>query len=107
MAIVVRGGQGKLEELRDSLRQGGAFSVISRPGAEVDVLAASVRNNQIRTTTLRAVVAAGERLVPTFGAHEPPNHCDLIGLTAEQLDSILGEAVLNPIPQERRWRGNR
>jgi hypothetical protein len=28
-------------------------------------------------------------------------------LTVEQLDSILGETVLDPVPQERRWRGNR
>lgn len=55
--LVVRGGQGKLEDLRDTLRQDGAFSVISRPDAEVDVLAASVRNNQIRTTTVNAVVS--------------------------------------------------
>lgn len=47
----------------------------------------------------------GGWLVPTDDPGEPPNHCNLFGLTAEQLDSILWQPELNPVPREQRWRG--
>jgi len=68
-------------------------------------LAASVRNNQLRRTTVKVVLEAGGRLVPTYDDEGPPNHCDLFGLTAEKLDSILSASEPNPVPKEERWRG--
>ena len=103
--IVVRGGVNALEELRDALQASGGISVISRPGVPFEKLAASVRNNQVRRTTVRAVLDAGGQLVPTFGSDEPPDHCDLFGLTAEKLDSILSASEPNPVPKDERWRG--
>lgn len=103
--IVVRGGVNKLEELQAAVQVGGGISVVSRPNLSFATLAASVRNNQVRRTTVRSVLAAGGTLVPTFEPDEPPNHCNLFGLTAEALDSILGPAEPNPVPIDRRWRG--
>lgn len=103
--IVVRGGVNTLEELRDALQASGGISVVSRPEVPFEKLAASVRNNQVRRTTVKAVLRAGGRLVPTYGEDEPPNHCDLFGLTAEKLDSILSTSEPNPVPKDERWRG--
>jgi hypothetical protein len=87
--IVVRGDVNTLEELEAALRLGGAISVASRPNLSFAALSASIRNNQVWQTTVIQVLAAGGRLVPTFGPNEPPNHGDLFGLTAVQLDTIL------------------
>ena len=103
--IVVRGGVNTLEELETAFRLGGAISVVSRPNLGFAALSASIRNNQVRRTTVSLVLAAGGRLVPTFGPNEPPNHCDLFGLTAVQLDTILEKAEPNPAPKLDRWRG--
>jgi hypothetical protein len=103
--IVVRGGLNTLEELESALRLGGAISVVSRPNLTFAALSASIRNNQVRRTTVIQVLAAGGRLVPTSGPNEPPNHCDLFGLTSVQLDTILGKAEPNPVPRQDRWRG--
>lgn len=104
--VVVRGGINELEELRDALLASGGISVISRPDVPFEELAASVRNNRLRRTTVKAVLGAGGALSPTFGDDEPPNHCDLFGLTAEQLNSILAPSELNPVPKEQPWRGS-
>ncbi len=103
--IVVRGGVNSLEELRDAVQKTGGVSVVSRPNMSFEDLAASVRNNQVRRTSVRRVIAAGGYLVPTFEPDDPPNHCNLFGLTAEQLDTILSKPELNPVPKEKRWRG--
>lgn len=103
--IVIRGGVNTLEELGTAVLLGGAISVVPRPNLSFEVLAASVRNNQVRRTTVGRVLAAGGTLVPTPGPNESPNHCNLYGLTAEQLDTILSRAEPNPVPKEDRWRG--
>ncbi len=103
--VVVRGGVNTLEEMRNAIQRSGGFSVVSRPGVAFEELAASVRNNRIRRTTFGMVRAAGGWLGPTDEPDEPPCHCNLYGLTAEQLDSILSEPQLNPVPKEKRWRG--
>ena len=103
--IIVRGGVNTLEELEAALRLSGAISVVSRPHLSFAALSASIRNNQVRRTTVIRVLAAGGRLVPTSGPNEPPNHCDLLGLTAAQLDTILLKAEPNPVPKQDRWRG--
>ena len=79
--IVVRAGVNTLEELETSVRLGGAISVVSRPNLSFAALSSSIRPN------------------------EPPSHCDLFGLTAEQLDTILPKAEPNPVPKQDRWRG--
>jgi hypothetical protein len=94
-----------LEELEAALRLGGAISVVSRPNLSFAALSASIRNNQVGRTTVIQVLAAGGRLVPTVGPNEPPNHCDLFGLTAVQLNPIVSKAEPNPAPKQDQWRG--
>lgn len=53
----------------------------------------------------RDVHDAGGRIEPTDGLGDPPGHCNVYGLTARQLDTILSEPELNPVPRELRWRG--
>lgn len=103
--LVVRGGVNTLEELRDALQRFGGISVVSRPGVRFEDLAASVRNNKVRRTTVIAVLSAGGWLIPTHGEGEPPNHCNLFGLTAESLDHILSSPEPNPVQKDERWRG--
>jgi hypothetical protein len=103
--IVVRGGVNLLEELRSALQRSGGVSVVSRPGVTFEALAASVRNNRLRRTTVGRIRDAGGWLVPTDELEEPPNHCNLFGLTADELDAILSEPEVNPVPRELRWRG--
>ena len=102
---VVRGGVNLLDEIKSALQRSGGFSVISCPDVAFTELAASVRNNRLRRTTVKWVLDAGGWLIPTDGVGEPPNHCNLFGLTAEDLDSILSEPEVNPVPKEERWRG--
>jgi hypothetical protein len=103
--VVVRGGVNLLEEIKSALQRFGGFSVVSWPDVAFIDLAASVRNNQLRRTTVKQVLDAGGWLIPTDGDGEPPNHCNLFGLTAEDLDSILSEPEVNPVPKDKRWRG--
>lgn len=98
--LILRGGTGSVADLRDRLARDGSWSVSAAPGVPIGRLARSVRNSQIRVTTLGVLRAAGGSIGPTAG---PPYHCDLWGLTAEQFDAILGEPVPNPIPKEARW----
>lgn len=103
--IIVRGGVNLLEEIRSALQLSGGISVVSRPDVTFEALAASVRNNRLRRTTVGQVRDAGGRLVSTDEPEEPPNHCNLFGLTADELDAILSEPEVNPVPKALRWRG--
>ena len=99
--IVVRCGsiQGT-RELAERLSRDGSWSVFSGPGASLLELARSCRNNQIRRTTVHAVLAAGGSLRLSPG---PPFHHDLFGLTPDQFDAILGVPAPNPVPKSVRW----
>jgi hypothetical protein len=103
--IVVRGGVNTIEELSSAVQTSGGVSVISRPGRSLPVLCASVRNNRVRWTTVGDIHDAGGRIEPTDGLGDPPGHCNVHGLTARQLDTILSEPELNPVPRELRSRG--
>ena len=94
--LVVRGGIRDVVALarRRSIR--GAWSVVSEPELPLEVLAASVRNNNVRVTTVQQVLAAGGTLMPTRGPGRPPYHCDLTGLTPIEFDAILGPEMPNP-----------
>jgi len=99
--IVMRCGSASgAHELAERLARDGSWSVFSGPGVPFSELARSCRNNQVRRTTVRAVLAAGGFLRPSPG---PPHHHDLWGLTPQQLDAILGLPEPNPIPKESRW----
>ena len=102
--VVLRGGLGGVEELRETVRRDGSWSVRSRPFVPLRFLAGSVRNGHIRWATLAAVIACGGTVVPTDREGDPPYHCELAGLTPEQFDSILGQPELNPVPTSDRWR---
>jgi len=98
--VIVRGGASTVDDLRDRLARDGSWSVSAAPGVPFARLAGSVRNSLVRTATLGALRISGGSIRPTSG---PPYHCDLRGLTAEQLDAILGDPVPNPAPREARW----
>ncbi len=102
--LVIRGGEMGADGLRETLRRDGRWSVISEPGVSFTHLAASVRNNRVRSTTLQAVYRLGGKLEVARTRHGPPYHCDLSGLTPEQFDSILGPAEPNPVPRHERWK---
>jgi len=102
--IVLRGGLGGVEELRDTVQRDGSWSVRSRPFVPFRFLAGSVRNGHVRWVTLADVLAVDGTIVPTDRAGDPPYHCELAGLTPEQFDSILGPPEPNPVPTSDRWR---
>jgi hypothetical protein len=102
--IVVRGGIGGVKDLRTTLEADGCWSVRSRPGVTFEALAGAVVNNQVRRTTVQAALALGATITPTDAPGDPPYHCDLSRLTAEQFDSILGAPELNPVPKDQRKR---
>jgi hypothetical protein len=77
----------------------------SWPDATIVVRGGVNLPDEIRRTTVRQVHDAGGWLIATRESDEPPNHCNLFGLTAEELDSILSEPEINPVPNEKRWRG--
>lgn len=41
-------------------------------------------------------------IVPTDDPGDPPYHRELLGLTPEEFDSILGEPEPNPVPRNER-----
>ena len=99
--VVVRcGGARGVEELAERLSRDGSWSVFTGPGVPFSELARSCRNNQVRRTTVPAVLAAGGSLRPSSG---PPHHHDLFGLTPQQLDAILSLPEPNPVPKPDRW----
>ena len=100
-AIVLRCGsiQGE-QELAERLSRDGSWSVFTGPTVPYFELARSCRNNQVRRTTLKAVLAAGGSLRASPG---PPHHHDLFGLTPQQFDAILSQPEPNPVPTQDRW----
>jgi hypothetical protein len=102
---VVRGGVNTIDELAVAVQRTGGVSVVARPGDTFAALCASVRNNRVRRTTVGQVLDAGGWIEPTDDAGDPPGHCNVHGLTAVRLDTILSEPELNPVPRELRWRG--
>ena len=99
--IVLRcGGVQGVRELAERLSRDGSWSVFTGPGVPFSELARSCRNNQIRQTTVEAILAAGGSLRPSSG---PPHHHDLRGLTPQQFDAILSLPEPNPVPRPDRW----
>lgn len=99
--IVVRCGSAQgARELAERLSRDGSWSVFTGPGVPFSELARSCRNNQVRRTTVQAVLAAGGFLRPSPG---PPHHHDLRGLLPVRFDAILSSPEANPVPREERW----
>jgi hypothetical protein len=99
--IVVRCGSAQgVRELTERLSRDGSWSVFTGPGATVVELARSCRNNQIRRTTVGAILDAGGTLRRSPG---PPFHHDLHGLTPLQFEAILSVPEPNPVPKPDRW----
>lgn len=100
-SLVVRcGGVRGAPELAERLTRDGSWSVFTGPNVSLSELARSCRNNQVRRTTVQAVLEAGGSLRPSPG---PPHHHDLFGLTPEQFDAILSAPEPNPVPKLERW----
>jgi hypothetical protein len=89
-----------VQELADRLSRDGVWSVYTGPGLPLAELARSCRNNQVRRTTVGAILKAGGSLRPSSG---PPYHHDLYGLTPRQFDAILSGPEPNPVPKPGRW----
>ena len=99
--VVVRCGSAQgVHELTERLSRDGSWSVFTGAGVEFLELARSCRNNQVRRTTVGAILNAGGSLRPSAG---PPHHHDLYGLTPQQFDAILGPSEPNPVPKSDRW----
>ena len=99
--IVVRCGRAQgIQELAERLSRDGSWSVFAGAGVPFSELARSCRNNQVRRTTVGAVLSAGGSLRLSAG---PPYHCDLHGLTPRQFDAILSVPEPNPVPKPDRW----
>jgi hypothetical protein len=100
--VVLRCGSAQgIQELTERLSRYGSWSVFTGPGVPLFELARSCRNNQVRRTTVGAILRAGGRLRPSPG---PPHHHDLSGLTPQEFDAILGVPEPNPVPRPDRWK---
>ena len=100
--IVVRCGSAQgVQELADRLSRDGSWSLFTGVRVRFSELARSCRNNQVRRTTVEAILKAGGSLRPSDG---PPHHHDLSGLTPEQFDAILDLPEPNPVPKPARWK---
>ena len=104
--IVVRCGSAQgVHELAERLSRDGSWSVFTGAGVPFPELVRSCRNNQVRRTTVGAILTAGGSLRPSSGRphhHDLYNH-DLYGLTPQQFDAILGLAEPNPVQKPDRW----
>ena len=99
--IVVRCGSVQVvEDLAERLSRDGSWSVFTGLGVSLSDLARSCRNNQVRLTTVQAILMAGGSLRPSPG---PPHHHDLYGLTPQQFDAILSLPEPNPVTKTDRW----
>ena len=78
-----------------------SWSVFTDAGVPFPELVRSCRNNQVRRTTVGAILKAGGSLRPSSG---PPHHHDLYGLTPQQFDAILGLPEPNPVQKPDRWK---
>ena len=101
-SIVVRCGSAQgVHELAERLSRDGTWSVFTDAGVPFPELVRSCRNNQVRRTTVLAILKAGGSLRPSSG---PPHHHDLYGLTPQQFDAILGLPEPNPVQKPDRWK---
>lgn len=99
--MIVRCGSAQgVRDFTERLSRDGAWSVFTGPGVPLLELARSCRNNQIRRTTVEAILDAGGTLRRSPG---PPFHHDLYGLTPQQFDAILSGPEPNPVPKPGRW----
>ena len=100
--VVLRCGSAQgVHELAERLSRDGSWSVYTGVGVLFSELARSCRNNQVRRTTVGAILKTGGSLRPSSG---PPHHHDLYGLTPQEFDAILGLPEPNPIPKQGRWK---
>ena len=99
-ALVIRGGR----NLPDDIRRGTGthpsgitgISVECALGSSVRDLASVIPHGQIGCTTVEKIRQAGGDVIRTSG--KSPNHATLIGLTPEQISSLLTPTI--PKPQQ-------
>lgn len=97
-AIVIRGGR----NLPDDIRRGTGthpsgitgISVECALGSSVEDLATIIPHGQIGFTTVEKIRQAGGDVIRTSG--RSPNHATLVGLTPEQISSLLTPTIPNP-----------
>ena len=113
--LVVRGGEccadnfAKSVELGNSTRNAdgtlNGVSVQSKPGGDLYELAQPFKNGQVGVTTVGDIKAAGGRIDRTNSPGNP-NHCDICGLTPQQLENLFRPTITNPVPVGSRGLGN-
>lgn len=97
-ALVIRGGR----NLPDDIRRGTGthpsgvtgISVECGLGVSVEDLAAVVPHGQLGCTTVGKIRQAGGDVIRTSG--RSPNHATLVGLTPEQISSLLTPTIPKP-----------
>ncbi len=97
-ALVVRGGR----NLPDDIRRGigthpsgiTGISVECALGASVKDLAAVIPHGQLGCTTVEKIRLAGGDVIRTSGRSS--NHATLVGLTPEQISSLLTPTIAKP-----------
>lgn len=97
-ALVIRGGR----NLPDDIRRGTGthpsgvtgISVECGLGVSVEDLAAVVPHEQLGCTTVGKIRQAGGDVIRTSG--RSPNHATLVGLTPEQISSLLTPTIPKP-----------
>jgi hypothetical protein len=97
-ALVIRGGH----NLPDDIRRGTGthpsgitgISVECALGSSVEELAAVIPHGKLGCTTVGEIRQAGGDVIRTSG--KSPNHATLVGLTPEQISSLLTPTIPKP-----------
>lgn len=97
-ALVIRGGR----NLPDDIRRGTGthpsgvtgISVECALGVSVEELAVVIPHGQLGCTTVGKIRQAGGNVIRTSG--RSPNHATLVGLTPEQISSLLTPTIPKP-----------
>ncbi len=101
-ALVCRGGTCTAEQFEKGSgvvrRPDGTLdnvSVSSAPGKSVKELSAGYPNGQVGVTTVGEIRAMGGTIIQTPSGKNP-YHCDVCGLTGDQLNSLFTPTIRNP-----------
>ncbi|MEH2000476.1 MAG: flavoredoxin [Nostoc sp.] len=100
-ALVVRGGRNLPEDIKRGIgTHPSGFTGISvecAVGLSVAQLAVYIPHGLVGVTTVGEIRSLGGDVIRTSG--RSPNHATLIGLSPEQVNSLLTPAIANPARQ--------
>jgi hypothetical protein len=97
-ALVIRGGRNRPDDIRrgTGTHPSGTtgISVECALGASIEELAAAIPHGRLGCTTVGEIRQAGGDVIRTTG--RSPNHATLIGLTPEQISTLLTPTIPKP-----------